>query len=172
MRVHDPVVVVRSAALVAMVSASIVFGCSASSSPTGVELPPADAIQAEFQAYVDAANHCEAASDCVGLTPGCPLPCMVAVRVDRNTDVLAKAQQLRARLPWGCEATCPAPGPAMCIRNRCEVNEPGAPSANPSIPMPPSEGGTAPSRSASFNSSPCRGNPKSRRAFGRIRAPS
>jgi hypothetical protein len=135
MRAHDPVVGVRSSAsaIFVMLAASLILGCSASSNPPSGEVTSSDAVRAEFQAYVDAANHCEAASDCVGITPGCPLPCMVAVRVDRKSDVLAKAQQLRDQLPSKCEATCPSPGPATCVQNRCNIELPRT-TADPSIP--------------------------------------
>jgi hypothetical protein len=145
MPAHDPVVVVRSSAsaIFVIAAASLVLGCSASSKPGGAESAQSDAIRAEFEAYVDAAKHCEAASDCVGVTPGCPLPCMVAVRVDRKTDVLAKAQQLRDQLTSSCEATCPGPGPATCAQNRCQV-VPATAVANPSVPTPPNEAGGGP----------------------------
>jgi hypothetical protein len=89
MPAHDRVVVVPSPAAVffVIVAASLTVGCPASTERPDVGTDAAGtedaadaantaALQAdvikEFQAYVDAANHCEIASDCVGITPGVP----------------------------------------------------------------------------------------------------
>jgi|SRR6478735_993840 len=55
----------------------------------------ADIVQ-EFGAFVSERNSCAQASECVMLSPGCPLGCGVGVRAEHAADAEAKAKALIA----------------------------------------------------------------------------
>jgi len=86
--------------------------------------PSEEEIQAQFDAYVNGANQCTAASDCALATADCPLGCFVAVRADRKSDVEAKARDLIKQYERGgmsCEYECVSPGVISCTSGRCAV---------------------------------------------------
>ena len=68
---------------------------------------------------------CMVASDCVLVSPGCPLGCTVAVRADRKNDVEAKARDLINQYErWGarCDYECIGAGPITCTAGRCAAS--------------------------------------------------
>jgi hypothetical protein len=82
----------------------------------------AEEVQEEFNTFVDGANQCTAASDCVLVSPGCPLGCAVAVRADRKADVEARARDLISQYERGgarCDYECVGVGPLACTAGRC-----------------------------------------------------
>lgn len=93
----------------------------------GCALPSEEEVKDEFEAYVRSANACEQASECVLVSPGCPLGCFVAVRADRKADVERKARELIARYERGgraCAYGCAEPGPIACVERRCAFGPP------------------------------------------------
>lgn len=87
--------------------------------------PSEEEIQEEFDAYVEGANACSAASECAIAEPGCPLGCSVAVRADRVESVERKATELIEDYQSGgrsCVYTCVAPGELECVRGRCAIS--------------------------------------------------
>jgi hypothetical protein len=110
---HDRNVAVVSRALfLVAVATSCLFGRSA------------DSVKTEFDNYVAGANTCTATSDCIIVTPDCPLGCGSAVRADRQADVEAKARELVAeykRGGQGCAYDCAGPFVAECAEGRCEA---------------------------------------------------
>ena len=78
----------------------------------------------EFDAYVEGANTCSAASECGIARADCPLGCFVAVRLDRVASVERKARELIEDYESGgrsCAYDCVEPGPLECVRGRCGV---------------------------------------------------
>lgn len=99
---------------------------------TADELSPAEKeegekrLEAEFQAYLATANHCQQDSECTFIqgSRSCALGCYVAVRYDRGDEVLARIRQLDAdldRIGKGCISACPHPGPVTCVESRCRM---------------------------------------------------
>ena len=84
--------------------------------------PSQEEIEREFDAYVDGANACSAASDCGIARVDCPLGCFVAVRADRVTSVERKARELIEDYESGgrsCAYDCVEPGALEGVRERC-----------------------------------------------------
>jgi hypothetical protein len=84
------------------------FGCARKTEPHDAAAPPKDApaaaapestkpdIVQEFNAFVAERNACNEVSECVLLSPGCPLGCGVGVRKEHADEVTAKAKALIA----------------------------------------------------------------------------
>jgi hypothetical protein len=87
--------------------------------------PTEEEIKERFRDYVNGANQCAAAAECAVASPGCPLGCWVAVRVDRKADVEAKARDLIAdyeRRGQTCDyGGCIQPGELTCTQGRCAL---------------------------------------------------
>ena len=83
-------------------------------------------MQQEFDAYVAKANQCEETAQCTLATAGCPLGCVVAVRVEAKADVERKARELIEDYESGgamCAYDCAAVSGAECRDGRCAVAE-------------------------------------------------
>lgn len=83
-----------------------------------------EAIQADFDAYVETVNACGDDAECTVIYPGCPLGCFTAVRVDRREEAEAYARNLVASYELGgpsCEYDCLAHDPARCDEGHCLV---------------------------------------------------
>lgn len=81
-------------------------------------------IQEEFDAIVAESNACNDASECVYVSPGCPLGCYVPVNSAKKEYVEAKARELIDDYEsWGrqCAYGCAEPAPLACIDGRCQA---------------------------------------------------
>lgn len=84
--------------------------------------PSAQEIQDEFDEVVAQSNACAEASECVLVSPGCPLGCTVAVNRDSEAAVKAKAAELIQSYESSgvsCNYGCIQPGPLACEAGRC-----------------------------------------------------
>jgi hypothetical protein len=92
-----------------------------------------ESLRNEFTTYVSGANQCVRTSDCTIVSPGCPLGCEVAVRVDREAAVMAKAQALIQEYQsggMGCSYSCGGPAQPVCEQNRCAILDESTPVRN------------------------------------------
>jgi len=92
----------------------------AASPPEEPEPAKADIVQ-EFDAFVSERNSCAQASECVMLSPGCPLGCGVGVRAEHAAEVEAKAKLLIAEAEkqnGACTYKCAALH-LECATGRC-----------------------------------------------------
>jgi hypothetical protein len=86
--------------------------------------PSEEDVQREFDAFVAEANRCEAASECVLATAGCPLGCSVAVNAGAKADVERKARELIEDFESDgthCEYDCAAISSIECTDGRCAI---------------------------------------------------
>ena len=107
--------VVSKTIVVALVSAQLVAGCSASSESD---------VRSEFNAYVAERNQCATSSECTTISPGCPLGCFVAVPVSQAANVEQKARDLIAdyeRSGTSCEYLCARSYGAICQGGGCLI---------------------------------------------------
>jgi hypothetical protein len=99
---------------------SIGAGCSG-----GDDGPPTEQeIKTEFDAFVASHNRCVADTDCVLVSPECPLGCFAAVESGSRVEVEEKAHELVRRYERGCSCSCAydcISAVAGCREGRCEV---------------------------------------------------
>ena len=94
----------------------LVFACS----------PSEDEIREEFDAEVAASRACEQQSDCVVLSPGCPLGCWVVVSTAARERVARKARELIEDYESGgatCEYDCTEAPAVACSAGVCSAIE-------------------------------------------------
>lgn len=87
-------------------------------------------VREEFAEVVAGANACQQASECVLVSPGCPLACFVAVNSAKKAEVEEKARELvedYESLGQSCEYDCAVPGPIECVAGRCDVKAASSP---------------------------------------------
>jgi hypothetical protein len=99
----------------------------------GCQARSEESLRNEFTAYVSGATQCVRASDCTIVSPGCPLGCEVAVRVDREAAVMAKAQSLIQEYQshgMACAYDCAGPVQPACDQNRCAILDDSTPVRN------------------------------------------
>jgi len=92
-----------------------------------------ESVRNEFTAYVSGANQCVRGSDCTIVSPGCPLGCQVAVRVDQEAAVMAKARSLIQEYQSGgmaCSYSCAGQVQPVCDQNRCAIPDDSTPVRN------------------------------------------
>ncbi|WP_437310644.1 hypothetical protein [Sorangium sp. So ce388] len=80
-------------------------------------------IQEEFDAIVAESNACNDASECVYVSPGCPLQCFVAVNSAKKEYVEKEARALIDDSDGSgrtCLEGCADPGPLECAEGRCQ----------------------------------------------------
>lgn len=81
-------------------------------------------IQEEFDAIVAESNACSDASECVYVSPGCPLGCFVPVNSAKKAYVEEQARELiedYERFGRSCEYGCAEAGPLACVEGRCQA---------------------------------------------------
>jgi hypothetical protein len=104
----------RALALVALAGALGAAGCA----------PSEEEIERDFDAYVQRANSCSAASECGIAAVECPLGCYVPVRLDRVASVEREGRELVDDFESGgrsCDYDCPPPGEVDCVAGRCTM---------------------------------------------------
>lgn len=85
--------------------------------------PSEEDVKREFSEEVARSNACEQASDCVSVSPGCPLGCYVAVNVAHRERVERKARELiEGYESWGrqCAYECIEPPEITCVDHKCQ----------------------------------------------------
>lgn len=99
----------------AVFTACAVFGLACGASE--------EEVQREFDAVVAASNACERDSECVEVSPGCPLGCGHAINVKHKQTVERRARELIDDYETGgrsCDYECVLRGPVACIADRCD----------------------------------------------------
>ena len=80
-------------------------------------------VKREFDALVAASNACERDSECVEVSPGCPLGCGAAVNAKHKSRVERRARELIDDYETGgrsCDYGCVVKGSVVCIAERCD----------------------------------------------------
>lgn len=86
--------------------------------------PSAAEIQQEFAEVVAESNACTDVDDCVAVSPGCPLGCLVAVNREQEAAVKAEAAELIESYSSpnvSCNNFCGQPGTLVCKAGRCAL---------------------------------------------------
>ena len=81
-------------------------------------IPSEADIQEEWDQFVDQNNSCETVTDCVMVSPGCPLGCGTAVSADAETQARELGESLISRYERGgqsCDYDC------MSLELACEA---------------------------------------------------
>ena len=92
------------------------FGCSESRKTE-------DQIKIEFEVETELVNDCNEPSECVVITPGCPLGCNTAVNINEAENLRAVANSLISDYQKDgeiCVYTC-VQKEATCVNNKCEL---------------------------------------------------
>jgi hypothetical protein len=95
----------------------------------GCAAPSEEEVQADFNRIVDKSNACAADSECVLVSPGCPLGCSVAVNREQASRVERAARDLIDDYESGgrsCDYDCVGPLEPVCVSEKCELVEPEA----------------------------------------------
>jgi hypothetical protein len=90
----------------------------------GACAPSEEEIQEEFDAEVAGARACEQASDCVAVSPGCPLGCWVVVSTATQDRVKRKASELIEEYESGgaaCDYECTEAPAVACSAGACSA---------------------------------------------------
>jgi hypothetical protein len=80
-------------------------------------------IREDFEVIVAESNACNDASECVYVSPGCPLGCFVPVNSAKKAYVEGEARELIDDYERGgrsCAYECVVPGPIECTEGRCQ----------------------------------------------------
>jgi hypothetical protein len=88
----------------------------------GCVLRTEDEIQAEFEAFVEARNTCQADGDCDRAAASCPLGCQAFVRKEFVRETEKKAKELIDEYEGdgpGCDYRCGVAGDPVCRAGRC-----------------------------------------------------
>jgi hypothetical protein len=88
--------------------------------------PSEEEIQEEFEAEVAGSRACEQASDCVAISPGCPLGCWVVVSTTARDRVTRKARELIEDYESGgsaCDYGCIEAPAVACSAGACSAAE-------------------------------------------------
>jgi hypothetical protein len=88
--------------------------------------PSAEEIQEEFDAEVARSRACEQVSDCVVISPGCPLGCWVVVSAAAQDRVSRKARELIEDYESGgaaCDYGCTEAPAVACLAGACSAAE-------------------------------------------------
>ena len=92
----------------------------------GACAPSKAEIQEEFDAEVAGSRACEEASDCVAVSPGCPLGCWVVVSTAARDRVTRKARELIEEYESGgaaCDYECTEAPAVACSAGACSAAE-------------------------------------------------
>jgi hypothetical protein len=105
----------RSPIVCTLVGALWVVGC---------QFRTEDEIRAEFEAFVEAHNSCQADAECERAAAGCPLGCLTFVRKEFVPATAKKAKELideyEAAGRPECNYLCAEPGDPVCRDGRCD----------------------------------------------------
>lgn len=86
--------------------------------------PSDEEVQADFDAFIAEHDRCELNSECVQISPGCPLGCAVAVRADSAGAAQALAAELiddYQSLGRSCQYDCVPVEGVSCSQGRCAI---------------------------------------------------
>lgn len=76
----------------------------------------------EVLAEIEAANHCEAAGDCVDLGSQCPFGCWILVNAEEADAVQAAIDAWYDAGNQPCDYSCAPRGEIQCDGGRCEAS--------------------------------------------------
>lgn len=101
---------------------AIVLGSLVLALTSGGCAPSDEEVQREFESEVQRVNVCESSSECVALSPGCPLGCWVAVPEKERDHLERKARELIDDYESGgasCDYECTEAPAVVCRDGKC-----------------------------------------------------